>query len=86
MHDTNITTAIEFGKMLGLKLPDDITIVGIEAKDVESFGNELTEDVKKAVPVAVKKVMQEIIGKRGLCSEKCFENTTIKVLSIGGMS
>lgn len=60
MHDTNIATALQLGSMLGLKLPEDITILGIEAADVETFAEELTEDVKKAVPIVVKMVMQEI--------------------------
>lgn len=74
MHDSNVLTALDLGKMLGLKLPDNITVIGIEAKDVGTFGEELTEDVEKAVHIVVKKVMQEVIGERGLCSEKCLEN------------
>ncbi|BCB95203.1 hydrogenase expression/formation protein [Dissulfurispira thermophila] len=73
-HDTNILTAIEFGKMLGLKLPDDITIIGIEAKDVETFAEELTDDVHKAVTIVASKIVDEIIYKKGLCSEKCLDN------------
>lgn len=60
MHDTNISTAIELGRMLGLKLPADITIFGIEAKDVGTFGEELTDDVAGALPIVVEKIFQEI--------------------------
>ena len=73
-HDTNLATALKMGKMLGLQLPSEIRIWGIEAKDVETFGEELTEDVEKAVHIVVGKAMHEAIGKRGLCSEKCLEN------------
>jgi hydrogenase maturation protease len=61
MHDTNILTALEFGRMLGLKLPDEITVFGIEAKDVETFSEDLTEDVAKAVPFVVEKIIEEIM-------------------------
>jgi len=62
MHDTNISTALELGKMIGLKLPDHISIFGIEAKDVETFSEELTEEVEKAVPEVVENIIKNIFG------------------------
>jgi hydrogenase maturation protease len=59
-HDTNLPTALEMGRMLGLSLPSDIRIWGIEAVEVESFGEELTEEVAAAVPEAVDRIMAEI--------------------------
>ena len=59
-HDTNLSTALETGKMLGLTLPSEIIIWGINVKDVETFGEELTADVAKAVPVVVKEIFKEI--------------------------
>lgn len=59
-HDMNLPTALEMGKALGLRLPSDIRILGVEAADVENFGEELTEEVKKAVPVVVEKVVHEL--------------------------
>lgn len=59
-HDTNLPTALEMGRMLGLSLPSDIRIWGIEAVEVESFGEELTEEVAAAVPGAVDNIMAEI--------------------------
>ncbi|OQW98731.1 MAG: hypothetical protein BWK74_03905 [Desulfobacteraceae bacterium A6] len=59
-HDMNLPTAIEMGRMLGMRLPSEIRIWGIEAADVETFGEELTEDVAKAVPLAVERVMDEL--------------------------
>jgi hydrogenase maturation protease len=59
-HDMNLATAIEMGKMLGLHLPSEIRIWGIEAADVETFSEELTEDVAKAVPAVIEKIMYEL--------------------------
>lgn len=56
-HDTNLSTALNMGKLLGLSLPDKVIIWGIEAADVETFSEYLTEDVEKAVPVAVEKII-----------------------------
>ena len=62
-HDTNLSTALEMGKMLGLSLPSEIDIWGIEAADVETFSEELTENVAKAVPIVVQKIVGELGGK-----------------------
>ena len=70
-HDMNLPTALEMGRMLGIPLPSEIMIWGIEAKDVENFSEELTEDVAKAVPGVVEKIIhyldcgQEAMGKGG---------------------
>jgi len=63
-HDMNLPTAIEMGRMLGMHLPSEIMIWGIEASDVEAFGEELTEDVAKAVPIVIEKIMSDL--KKGL--------------------
>ena len=57
-HDTNLSTALEMGKMLGLHLPSEIEIWGVEALDVENFSEDLTEDVAKTVPILVQKIVE----------------------------
>ena len=57
-HDMNLPTALEMGRMLGIPLPSEIRIWGIEAGDAETFGEGLTEDVAKAVPVVVEEIRQ----------------------------
>ena len=59
-HDTNLSTAIELGRMLGLHLPSTIKIWGIEADDVTSFGEELSAEVDRAVPVMVNAILSEL--------------------------
>lgn len=59
-HDMNLPTAFKMGKTLGIRLPSEIRIWGIEAKDVETFGEELTDDVAGALPIVVEKILQEI--------------------------
>ena len=55
-HDTGLATALEMGRMLGLQLPSDIRIWGIEGKDVGTFSEELTDEVRHAVPCAVEQI------------------------------
>lgn len=59
-HDTNLSTALELGRMLDLHLPSAVRIWGIEACDVTSFGEQLTDEIERAVPVAVNVILSEL--------------------------
>ena len=41
-HQGSLETAIEAGRLLGMNLPSDITVFGIEALDTETFSESLT--------------------------------------------
>ncbi len=60
-HGIDFTTALEFGKRLGLALPEQITIFAIEAKDISSFSEECTPEVKSAILVCAEKVVRELM-------------------------
>ena len=59
-HDVNFTTALEFGKKVGLPLPQEIVIFAIEVSDVSTFSEEYTPQVKQAIPTCVEMVLQEL--------------------------
>lgn len=59
-HDVNFTTALEFGKKLGLPLPQEIVIFAIEALDVTTFSEKCTPEVTQAIPTCVETVIREI--------------------------
>jgi len=59
-HGIDFTTALEFGKKLGLPLPQEIVILAIEASDVSTFNEECTPEVKQAVPACVEMVLREL--------------------------
>jgi len=61
-HQTNLVTALELGKMLGLVMPQKITIFAVEAKDIASFSEKCTPEVERAIPEAVKMVLDELVG------------------------
>jgi len=58
-HDVNLPTALEFGRQAGQHLPKNerILLVGIEAKDIVNFSEELTPAVAAAIPRAVQEVL-----------------------------
>lgn len=59
-HDVSLQAAIEMGKKMGLPLPDQVMVIGIEAHDVHNFSETLSEPVQTAVPWAVTRVLQLI--------------------------
>ena len=59
-HDTNLITALEMGKKIGLNLPQEIIIYAIEVVNVLDFGDELTPAVAAAIPEATEAILAEL--------------------------
>jgi hydrogenase maturation protease len=61
-HDLNLPTALALGRMAGAALPrdEDVLLVGIEAADILSFGNECTPAVQAAIAPAVRLVLEAV--------------------------
>lgn len=61
-HDVNLSTALEFGRQAGAKLPasDRIILVGVEAEDVQTFDEALSPNVEDALPKAVETVLSTL--------------------------
>lgn len=57
-HDTSLQTAMRLGRTMGVELPKDISLIGIEAAHVYDFSEELTPEVAAAVPEAVRAVWE----------------------------
>lgn len=56
-HDTSLQTALKAGRAMGVSLPNEITVVAIEAERVYDFCEELSPPVADAVPRAVEQVL-----------------------------
>ena len=59
-HDIDFTTAVDFGKRLGLSMPQKIVIFAIETSDISTFREECTPEVQKAIPNCVEMVLKEL--------------------------
>jgi len=59
-HDASLMTALEMGRKMGLALPESVTVVAVEAKNVYDFSEELSPAVAAAVPAAVQAVLNEL--------------------------
>jgi hydrogenase maturation protease len=56
-HGINFSAVIELGRRLGMDLPDEIIIFAIESEDVNTFSEDCTQSVKRAVPTCVRKIV-----------------------------
>ena len=61
-HGIDFTTALEFGKKLGLPLPQQIIIFAVEVSDISTFSEECTPEVTRAIPTCVEMVLRELKG------------------------
>jgi len=49
-HYVSIPQTITMGRQLGLRVPDRIQVIGVEAKNLYHLGEGLSEDMERAVP------------------------------------
>jgi hydrogenase maturation protease len=57
-HDTSLQNAMRLGQLMGARLPDRVTVVGVEAERLFEFGEALTPAVAAAVPQAARLVLE----------------------------
>lgn len=56
-HDTSLQTALQMGRSMGARLPEEIMIIGVEAEKVYDFTEDLSPEVAAAIPGATQAVM-----------------------------
>lgn len=60
-HYVSIPQAIEIGEKLELKVPSQIKIIAVEAKNMYNLGEGLTEEMARAIPAIVDQVKKTLI-------------------------
>lgn len=56
-HDTSLVTALEVGKSIGMKLPEEISIFAVEVENIMDF----SEDMTPAVAATISKVTEMVL-------------------------
>ncbi len=59
-HNGSLSVALELGRLSGVKLPDAIRIWAVEAGDVSTFREGLTQEVKQAALVVSAEILHEL--------------------------
>lgn len=57
-HDMSLQQAIILGRKMGAKLPEEIMVVGISAKHIYDFSEDISPSVSRAIPKAVQLVVK----------------------------
>jgi hydrogenase maturation protease len=62
VHDANFATAMELGRRLGMRLPEDgdIHIFAVEVRECLAFGEELSPELEDALPELCEEILAEI--------------------------
>lgn len=58
LHQLDIVATIELAELMNIKVPNEIIIIGVEAKSLD-YSMELSNEVKNAIP----KVIEAVIGE-----------------------
>ena len=62
-HDLDLETALAMGSLLGMSLPEEISIWGVTAQDVATFGEDLSPAVAAAVPRVAAAICRQLTGE-----------------------
>ncbi len=65
IHDVNLATALEFGRQMGMDVPDRVDIYAIEALDLKTFSESCTPQVAAAIPVLAERIVSDLREKWG---------------------
>jgi hydrogenase maturation protease len=60
VHEIDLPTVLELGRLLGLEMPRRVTVFGIQAEDAFTFGERLTAAAAKGLETATELVLGEL--------------------------
>jgi len=60
VHEVDLATALALGRELGMAMPAEVLVFGIQGVDLRTFGEELTPAVAAAVPAAVTTILARL--------------------------
>jgi hydrogenase maturation protease len=56
-HDTSLVTALDAGKHMGMKLPNEVAIFAVEVENILDFSEQSTPAVAEAIPEVTEMVL-----------------------------
>ena len=74
-HDTSLQTAVTLGKSLGLPLPEEILVVGIEIQVSYEFSESLSPAVAAAIPGAANSVIDLLDAQFAATNPNPYQST-----------
>lgn len=68
VHEIDLPTALGLGRQLGLAMPEEIVIFGIQVEDPWTLGERLNERVERGMHQAIEQVMALLDVEEGPCT------------------
>jgi hydrogenase maturation protease len=62
VHDVDLVTALELGKRLRLKMPDDVVIYAVQAEDTRTLGEGCTDAVARVIAPLADEISAMLAG------------------------
>jgi len=59
-HDMSLGSALDFGRAIGLPLPDEVVFFAVEVADITTFDEQPTPAVAAAIPEVLRRVEDEL--------------------------
>ena len=63
VHDMSLQNAMKLGRQLGAELPEDVTVVGVLARHIYDFSEELSPSILDAIPKVTQIVVELLTQK-----------------------
>jgi hydrogenase maturation protease len=81
-HEVNLPTALQFGRELGMIMPDRIDVLAVEASDIVTLSEKLTPQVEGALNPAINRILNWI-GFNGGQSVEIRQKNSYKEINNG---
>ena len=62
LHTMELDSALAFGSLMGMQLPEEVTVLAVEAADIETFHEGCTPEVEAAIPDVVTRLQREVLS------------------------
>lgn len=62
LHTMELDSVLAFGSLMGMQLPDKVTVLAVEAADIETFHEGCTPEVESAIPDVVTRLQREVLS------------------------
>ena len=63
-HQMSLPTAIELGRQVGYRMPEQIDVLAVEVVDVTTLNEEMTDPVKAAIKPAVNRIDEWLVHNK----------------------
>jgi hydrogenase maturation protease len=68
-HYVGLFEGLSLARLLGLEVPEEVVIVAVEGADCHTVGGKMSQEVKDAIPVVLRKVRDVLASMQNIRSE-----------------